>query len=110
MENDIVTRLRGTVYAYSLRGILREAADEIERLRGNGCARDQRTTQFCAEALRLQRERDDARREVCRFLARESKRDPQYWIDIAANESPTAADVAKSRGWDLYERTATNGD
>ena len=27
-----------------------EAADEIERLRAGGCARNQRTTQFCAEA------------------------------------------------------------
>lgn len=33
-----------------------EAADEIERLRAGGCARDQTTTQFCAEALALQDE------------------------------------------------------
>ena len=32
------------------------AADEIERLRAGGCARDQKTTQFCAEAVTLQRE------------------------------------------------------
>jgi hypothetical protein len=41
-----------------------EAADEIERLRAGGCVRDQRTTQYCAEAVRLQAERDEARREV----------------------------------------------
>jgi hypothetical protein len=28
-----------------------EAADEIERLRAGGCARDQNTTQFCAIAV-----------------------------------------------------------
>jgi hypothetical protein len=32
---------------------LREAAKEIERLRAGGCARDQSTTQYCAEAARL---------------------------------------------------------
>lgn len=30
------------------------AAREIQRLRGGGCARDQKTTQFCAEAAALQ--------------------------------------------------------
>jgi hypothetical protein len=33
-----------------------EAADEIERLRAGGCARDQTTTQYCAEAVALQSE------------------------------------------------------
>ena len=32
---------------------MREAADEIERLRAGGCARDQGLTQYCAEAARL---------------------------------------------------------
>jgi hypothetical protein len=44
---------------------LREAADEIERLRRNtGCARDQRSTQFCAEALDAQREIERLRKEL----------------------------------------------
>ena len=29
---------------------------EVTRLRGGGCARDQKTTQYCAEAVALQRE------------------------------------------------------
>jgi hypothetical protein len=33
---------------------MQKAADEIERLRAGGCARDQRTTQFCAEAVALE--------------------------------------------------------
>lgn len=91
MSDDIVARLRQIPTAWPL---VREAADEIERLRRNtGCARDQRSTQFCREALDAQREvvtltdeiellrstvtdcrieieritaeRDEARREVC---------------------------------------------
>jgi hypothetical protein len=52
--SDIVERLRA--YAKDQGGWLNiddtceEAADEIERLRAGGCARNQRTTQFCAEA------------------------------------------------------------
>jgi phage shock protein A len=62
MADDIVTRLRDWKRAAdrsgfgSLLGIFDEAADEIERLRRNtGCARNQGTTQFCAEALDAQR-------------------------------------------------------
>lgn len=36
--------------------VVREAADEIERLRAGGCARDQRTTQFCAESVELEKQ------------------------------------------------------
>jgi hypothetical protein len=32
---------------------LREAAKELDRLQAGGCARDQSTTQYCAEAARL---------------------------------------------------------
>ncbi len=39
---------------------LDEARAEIERLQKGGCARDQRTTQFCAEAVSALRERDEA--------------------------------------------------
>ena len=31
-----------------------EARAEVDRLKAGGCARDQRTTQFCAEAVALQ--------------------------------------------------------
>ena len=52
-----------------------EGVVEIERLRAGGCARDQKTTQYCAEAVTLQelieqlrRERDDARWRLCKVL------------------------------------------
>ena len=72
MSDDIVTRLRFRELGdYSVL-LCEEAADEIERLRRNtGCARNQRSTQFCAEALdaqreveRLRAERDEAVREA----------------------------------------------
>lgn len=73
MNNDIVTRLRKEIskrdrpYPVELLPELREAADEIERLRRNtGCARNQGTTQFCAEALDAQREVETLRAELVR--------------------------------------------
>ena len=56
----------------------RDAAQgEVERLRAGGCARDQRTTQYCAEAMALVEERDAAwesgadtmRREIIRCIS-----------------------------------------
>jgi len=59
MERDIVERLR-EMSGPIVPNLVTEAADEIERLRRGGCARDQRITQYCAEAVRLQAERDEA--------------------------------------------------
>lgn len=36
--------------------VISQLRDEIARLRAGGCARDQKTTQFCAEAVELERE------------------------------------------------------
>lgn len=41
-----------------------DARREVERLRAGGCARDQRTTQYCAEAAWLKAELDRVRREL----------------------------------------------
>lgn len=38
--------------------VIERLAAEVERLRAGGCARDQSTTQYCAEAVRIQAERD----------------------------------------------------
>jgi len=58
--SDIVERLRGTADAFELAQAphhlalyMRVAADEIERLRAGGCARDQTTTKYCAEAAQM---------------------------------------------------------
>ena len=60
-NSDIVARLRLTGGLDAR--LLCEAADEIERLRKGGCARDQTTTQFCAEAVALQCEVERLRAE-----------------------------------------------
>lgn len=73
MTNDIVARLRDIEGGYGFRAICREAADEIERLRAGGCARDQKTTQFCAEAVTLQREVEMLREMVAEMRERNNK-------------------------------------
>jgi chromosome segregation ATPase len=92
VTDDIVTRLRKEIskrdrpYPVELLPELREAADEIERLRADkekchdimetqsheirrlvrntGCARNQRSTQFCAEALDAQRDAETLREQL----------------------------------------------
>lgn len=64
MSDDIVARLIDVEGGYGFRAICREAAEEIQRLRAGGCARDQKTTQFCAEAVALQREVERLRLEM----------------------------------------------
>ena len=63
---DIVDRLRDKADEnYEMLGNIHEplleAADEIERLRAGGCARDQGTTQYCAEAAKLAAENERLR-------------------------------------------------
>jgi hypothetical protein len=99
VSDDIVTRLRRRRLGdYSVL-LCEEAADEIQRLRRNtGCARNQRSTQFCAEALdaqreieRLRAERDEARREVC---------------DMEGETAGGALLEARKRGWDCFKDKA----
>ncbi len=68
MTHDIVERLRKSHLSYSMQIILIESADEIERLRA---------------------QRDDARREVCEWVALQTKR--------------TSREVERIRGWDCFE-------
>ena len=119
---DIVDRLRinWTSLTDTQNAERNEAADEIERLRRNtGCARNQRSTQFCAEAVDAQRgfemlqaqlgknaialaatlrelrkvesERDEARREVSCLR-------PSVCLG-----AQTANEYARERGWDCFK-------
>jgi cell division septum initiation protein DivIVA len=72
-EPDITERLRAWSYFIDeVSPDLREGADEIDRLRAEverlrrntGCARDQRATQFCHEALDAQRDVETLRAEL----------------------------------------------
>jgi uncharacterized small protein (DUF1192 family) len=50
-----------------LRSKLVAAQQEIQRLKAGGCARDQVTTQFCAEAVEIARDRDRLREALKRI-------------------------------------------
>jgi len=108
VENDLVARLRifADVESFPESGKflafqdVLKAADEIERLRRNtGCARNQGTTQFCAEALdaqreieRLREERDEARRAIITLLA--------------GTDIRTMHRLADERGWTCFHDNA----
>jgi hypothetical protein len=87
-----VARLRQIPTAWPL---VREAADEIERLRRNtGCARDQRSTQFCAEALDAQREAKQLRKE------RDEAR--RMYLASACSEDEIIHEMNRC-GWDCFK-------
>ena len=68
--SDIMERLRGLADLFEAGDAprhvvlhMRAGADEIERLRAGGCARDQGTTQYCGEAAKLAAENERLRVE-----------------------------------------------
>ena len=105
MTDDIVARLRdynATVLAAPpyYRELNKAAADEIERLREQltrlkfmrirevGTLQD-RLHELSGDAGQLREERDDARREICEWVAMMTKRKPST--------------AAKDRGWDCFK-------
>ena len=62
---------------------LREAAKEIERLRAGGCARDQSTTQYCAEAARLAQANERLRAALEKIAGCKTFSDREYMLCIA---------------------------
>ncbi len=131
MSDDIVKRLRQIPSAWPM---VREAADEIERLRRNiGCARNQRSTQFCAEAVDAQQgfetlqaqlgknaialaatlrelrkvevERDEARRSCCEYAAIVDGADTTEGIE-SGRFYEIAMNYMKDRGWDCFKDKA----
>ena len=109
MVPDIVDRLRAMAGPIKP-NVCTEAADEIERLRAGGCARDQKTTQYCAEAVRLQaeidrlrEERNEAQREICR---RDCKLDTDWINSPFPMRRSTPEMFADLYGWDCFEETS----
>ena len=96
ISDDIVARLR--LYANAsidggwasvFRSDLNIAADEIERLR-EALRIEQEESAACAiDRKETQRERDEARREVCE------------WVAMMTRQKPSTA--AKQRGWDCFK-------
>jgi hypothetical protein len=120
MSDDIVTRLRlmgndSVVLPLAVtRFDVLEAADEIERLRRNtGCARNQRSTQFCAEALDAQRDVERLREQLrlanidnfnttaeVETLRAERDEARRFICDLSWEDS---RQVARQLGWDCYK-------
>jgi hypothetical protein len=121
MIHDLPWRLRNAG-GFVTSEDLNAAADEIERLRQGGCARDQRTTQFCAEAVALQEliegirwsirnaerdltemreERDAVRRKFCEMCA--SVGGVYRRVGRENVECRTAEEIAEICGWDCYK-------
>jgi hypothetical protein len=122
IEEDIVDRLRswGPMWRPQdqISIDMNHAADEIQRLRRNtGCARNQGTTQFCAEALDAQRDveklrkelseaRYDYRRLMTQMLRERDEARLLYCELFAFSMGRTADDVAMSLKWDCFKTNA----
>jgi len=90
MDRDIVERLR-EIAGPIVPNVCTDAAEAIERLRA-------RVGQLEADASALAAERDQARREACKF---ESKVDWNHGNTDPARFSPMA--LAAERGWDCFK-------
>jgi hypothetical protein len=124
MTDDIVARLREVPngiggYFYKT---TQQAADEIERLRAGGCARDQKTTQYCAEAVTLQREVEQIREALrleqeesaaCAIDRRETQRERDEARRMVVNSlykgAASKQSIARSLGWkNLFNENSTD--
>jgi len=125
VESDLVARLRkfADVKSFPEGGKflafqdLLEAADEIERLRRNtGCARNQRSTQFCAEALDAQRDAEKLRKELSEAhydyrrlmtqMLRERDEARLLYCFRCSEDEAVARDMAKAMGWTCFHDNA----
>ncbi len=70
-----------------------EARAEVERLKAGGCARDQKTTQFCFEAMQLAQQLTEARADAERLKACLQNSDSTIRALAEALESLEQADV-----------------
>jgi len=105
-RTDIVTRLRVLLSKCCIApamGVwsrdLRDAADEIERLREALRIEQEELAACFIDRKETQRERDDARREVCE------------WVSLATRPNEkTPQQVAESRGWYCFNTREVKND
>jgi hypothetical protein len=88
MSDDIVARLRESDGGYFMRQMFSEAADEIERLREALRIEQEELAACFIDRKETQRERDDARREVCE------------WVSLSLKRTPREVEI--KRGWDCF--------
>jgi hypothetical protein len=89
MTDDIVARLRESDGGYFMRQMFSEAADEIERLREMLRLEREECAACAIDRKETQRERDEARREVCVLMQRTGF---------------LRGDYADERGWDCFKK------
>lgn len=115
MSDDIVIRLRrfdeGEVLCGLVRdfdggklfyGLCLEASNEIERLRDALRIEQEELAACCIDRKATQRERDEARREVC--LLRASSTNATQTISAEMEE------YARSRTWECFKETSRGDD
>lgn len=112
MNDDIVARLRDIEGGYGFRGICREAAAEIERLRAiveawkTSSSRAERDiAELRAERDRMRQERDEARRDRCmaRAVIRWDLEHPNSPQRTETTIILLAWQIADEEGWDCFE-------
>ena len=99
MSNNIVARLRivWTSCSQRINDERKAAADEIERLREALRIEQEDFAACCIDRKETQRERDEARREVCAFVS------GRYSKDVVTLDRSAALEEAKRRGWDCFK-------
>lgn len=102
--DDIVNRLRDAEGGYGFLGIVKQAADEIERLREELTAsHESHGNEVGALTERLSlaiQERDEARRWLCHVLSK-----PEFVTGLAKPGKGRPQDFAIENGWDCYKET-----
>ena len=81
---------------YPLAMALRRYADEMKRLQAELAAAK-------AELAAMREQRDEARREVCKMVAR-TRRKAGIRGQIVGLDRVTPAEIAAERGWDCYAK------
>jgi len=130
VQDDIVKTLRDWADSAYEQGVenmitgLWDAANEIEKLRAEverlkmntGCARNQRSTQYCAEALDAQREVEKLRKELSEAhydyrrlmtqMLRERDEARLLYCFRCSDDEAVARDMAKAMGWNCFKDIA----
>ena len=102
MYDDLIATLRALArFDHADITVGDEAADAIEHLLAGGCARDQHTTQWCAEAMALQQEVDRLRDPSPEMIAAGAN----VWRAVVASGLSEALlrDGFRTAARDIYE-------
>lgn len=100
MNNNIVARLRNLKNAMDecgftgISAVTNSAADEIERLREALRVEQEELAACCIDRKETQRERDEARREVCHLVAE---------LAMINHTSVTVESIAEEYGWNCFK-------